>query len=482
MTTISAISSEILDNICSFLQFKDDVSDFRLVSRKFNDVGARHAFRKLDVYLFIRDFAMLRTLVNHPVYHKYVRSLEYVVDMLPLHHLNMELYTSKIFPERDSDLFRLLYAVAVRADSVALREFDDRVIERKNEMAVTSYRLYEVMFAWQALTLKNGHDFEELRELLPKFANLQDVTLAGDDEYREDYCGYQLAGRRSGSFGSQLEPLFQDDDKDIGRCPDQYQWRHADALLQALKGCSGTLKSLRVGRLNFTFLLQLESLNLCHSPQICGNLTRFEFTINVALLEGVEEFSKPTDHHVLRSRAECDRITSAGAVRALLKAMPNLTDLRLEFYTCKAEIEDPENFYVSFGDIIEPAFTWEKLRNVKLGHVKASRQQFVDFVKLHTATLDVLVMIELELLESSWLVFLPQLRHAIDETGTRVLLSGDAIGKDEEDGQVEKWYLGDPDTFYPDDDDREPLADDVADYLVGRLDQCPLTKENMREG
>lgn len=156
--TMENISPEILHIVCSFLRV-DDVLSFRLVGRSFADIGAAYMLPEVTFYMHDEELRRLREISLHPVFSRHVCSLTYFAHAL--------------------DSPKVTFREFVRDHRRELRW--NRRLRRRNlstPQLMVEYRKYEEAADRQAAIMTAQTDIDVLKEVMPRFPNLQQMTMS----------------------------------------------------------------------------------------------------------------------------------------------------------------------------------------------------------------------------------------------------------------------------------------------------------------
>ncbi|RYP49377.1 hypothetical protein DL769_011080 [Monosporascus sp. CRB-8-3] len=436
------ILPEILHIVCSFLSI-DDIINFRLVSKTFADIGAAYMLPEVTFYLHEEELKRLRDISLHPIFSRHVFSLTY-------------------------------FAQALDSPKVSFREF---VRDYKQEMKwnktkkvfsptqlLAEYKKYEEAADKQDVIMRTQADITLLKEVMPRFPNLEQVTMSSDLMFYEGI--YRT--RRSKPF-----------DK-IQRGNNRYSLdpegvRPLEALLSANADVKCDLKQLRAGTMDWRFFKRSTG-ELARLFKPLSNLARIELMITV---DGMYETTDEAD-----AIARCRRVLSKGALRAIFRSMPQLESLCIELLSWEGEDLDRG---ASLHHIIEPGFHWPRLRELVIGGVDCDRQELMAVLELHKETLRNLCLRNVYLKSTSWKKLLPKKLY-LTEPCICGNLYGHLEGEDEPDGPswpqldnplfepgLEYWYLSVPE------DGRHEMRDSINVYcrLGGTTypDELPLSND-----
>lgn len=442
--SLAELPPEILHTVGSFLDEKD-ARVWRLTCRKMGAVASCYAFQQLTFYLYHGDFEMLKHFANHDIFSKYVRSLIYVTDVLPERRMSLNKFITK--KKTSDDLWYKTLQPIVRPQARTRLPLE-RPKYSDHDFEVV-YHKYLDAHARQTDILATAEDFALFRDILPKFTGLRHIMVSAESWFRE----FMWARRPFDAIFVQAH-----DDLQPSAC------RQVASLLLPLVGQSPTLESLRLGTVHWSFVRQLEdSMRLSQLSDICRNLTTFDIMIDTGINRHDE---------VGIWVSQCKKTVQKGHLRSLMEAMPNLVSLTVGFSFIN---EDDDLYPASFRDLVSANAHWEHLRSVKFDVLEAPRQQLVDFFRCHSSTLRTIELKDLRLINSSWHVFLPQLRELADDMFLDgILLVGFVQGESEDEGtppeiSEERFVLG-----YPEHGSSAHLAEEITDYIIWGQGPCPL--------
>ncbi|KAI1495446.1 hypothetical protein F5X99DRAFT_403564 [Biscogniauxia marginata] len=438
------ISPEILHIVCTFLSI-DDLLNFRLVARSFADIGAAYMLPEVTFYMHGEELDRLRAISLHPIFSRNVYSLTY-------------------------------FAQALDCPKVSLREF---LRDHKREMKWNSklqklnlsraqllveYRKYEDA-AEKQNTIMNAHiDVAVLKEVLPRFPNLQHMCMSTSNLFYE--------GRYRKRRIKPLQNIMRGDNI-YSLTPEGV--RPLEALLYANADAQCGLQSLRAGSLHWRFFKR-SAAELARMFRPLSNLSAIDLVINV----------EPADEriHEHDSLARCRRVLAKGALRNIFKSMPHLHSLSVEIISIEAEDLDKG---AALEHLIEPRFHWPNLRELVIGGIECDREELMDVLERHKHTLHRLCLRDVYLKSTSWKRLLPDIRKKLFLV--EACICGDLYGRSEDgeepnDPSYATGHLG-PDLEYwdlsiPEVGDHE-MRDSINIYcrFGGHLypDELPLTED-----
>ncbi len=171
--------------------------------------------------------------------------------------------------------------------------------------------------------------------------------------------------------------------------------RPLEALLSANADAGCDIRSFRAGSLNWRFFKRGVG-DLARLFRPLAGLTRIELNINV----------DPADErvHESHSASRCRRVLSRGALRGILKSLPQLQSLCVELVSWDGEDLDRG---AALRDLVEPGFRWPALRELVIGGVDCDRHELMDLLELHSDTLRSLCLRSVYLKSTSWKKLLP---------------------------------------------------------------------------
>ncbi|KAI1389167.1 uncharacterized protein F4822DRAFT_271590 [Hypoxylon trugodes] len=148
---------EILFIICSFLEIEDLIRA-RLSCKALADIGACYAFREIVFCLHPDDLDMLRYISLHSIASRNVHSLVYIGHTIGQ-------------PQKTFNEFRNYYATNRTGPAEARLDIDQ--LRRR-------YEKYKRIAAEEDKMLRQRQDFAILREAIPRFVCLREVTMSTD--------------------------------------------------------------------------------------------------------------------------------------------------------------------------------------------------------------------------------------------------------------------------------------------------------------
>ncbi len=152
------MSPEILHIVCSFLGI-DDVLSFRLVGRAFAEIGAAYMLPEVTFYMHEEELRRLRDISLHPLLARHVASLTYFAHAL--------------------DCPKVSFREFVRDHRRELRW--NRRLRKRNlttPQLLAEYRRYEEAADRQSAIMASQADVALLREVMPRFPNLRQITMS----------------------------------------------------------------------------------------------------------------------------------------------------------------------------------------------------------------------------------------------------------------------------------------------------------------
>lgn len=448
LSPIEQLPPEILHTTCSFLD-DNDARLLRQTCKNITAVAGCYAFPQLTFYLHPGDFDMLRYFANHDIFAKNVRSLVYITDILRPKRVSFRKFLVRVM-NRDEKWIETMRSRARTTTWTGTRSKlpHQRPTDVKQQLR-DIYDEYVEIHERQVKLLAGGEDFAVLKDVVPKFSRLRNITVSADysfPEMKECWTPFQQI----------LVPAT--DVLDPKAC------RQAASLLLPLVGLSPRLRSLCLGEIHWSFFDRLhDPLRFTQMAEICRNLTM----LNVYI-----DSSKLTHNAVPNYTNDGARTVRQGDVRRLLEAMPKLESLTVGFTptdeldaTCPARLED----------LVSTTTHWPYLRHLSFDTIEAPRQDLIDFFTRHSRTLRTIELRDLNLIRSSWRVFLPQMQKlAEDMFLDNILIAGYGSGEAEEhtiasEPREELFYFNDPlDPSTP------CLSDYITDYIISGQGPNPL--------
>ncbi|KAI5924448.1 hypothetical protein F4810DRAFT_709412 [Camillea tinctor] len=381
------ISPEILHIVCTFLSI-DDLLNFRLVTKSFADIGAAYMLPEVTFYMHNEELERLRAISLHPVFARHVYSLTY-------------------------------FAQALDYPKVSLREF---LRDHKRDMKWNSklqklnlsraqllveYRKYEDAADKQNIIMSDRLDVAVLREIFPRFPNLQHMCMSTGNLFYE--------GRYRKRRAQPLQNIMRGDNL-YSLNPEGV--RPLEALLCANADAPCELQSLRAGSLHWRFFKR-SATELARMFRPLSNLGAIDLVINV----------EPADEriHEHDSLSRCRRVLAKGALRNIFKSMPHLHSLCVEIVSIEGE--DLEKG-AALENLIEPRFHWKNLRELVLGGIECDRQELMQALERHKGTLQRLCLRDVYLKSTSWKRLLPDIRKKLFLV--EACICGDLYGRSED--------------------------------------------------
>ncbi|KAI1261559.1 hypothetical protein F5Y18DRAFT_401637 [Xylariaceae sp. FL1019] len=369
------IPPEIVYVIVSFLDI-DSLQSVRLVNRKLAEIGAAYMLPEVTFYMHSEELARLQAIAQHPVFSKHVRSLTYSGHALDSPKVSWRefLRDYKLELRWNSRLKKLNY--------------------HPNQL-LAEYNKYCDAAAEQDLIMNSEADIALLKDILPRFPKLESMTMSSGGRF---YEGSHHNTKRHKPLDDILRgSAFHSLDPEGSR--------PLEALLVANAEARCTLKSFRAGFLHWKFFKRPEwVLRRMFTP--LANLTSIE--ISISLDSGDEETDEFHDHDSL---VKCQRVMAKGSLRHMLRSMPQLQTICVEFLDMDV---DELTKGAALADIIAPGFHWPQLQELALGGLSCDRKELMDCLTLHKDTLRILCLRDMALKSTSWCKLLPDIRRKMD--------------------------------------------------------------------
>lgn len=408
----------------------------RLTCRSIGSIADCYAFPSLKFYLHYEDLSMLRHFADHPIISKHVKSLFYVTATLFEEALEFEDFvsekeaTERNSKDRDVD----------EEDTISHASSPDQY-ELKAEDHKDDYEHYLTVHQHQVRILNTWEDFTVLQHVISKFDFLSEITV----------CGRRWLDDAPPLFSKtafHALPILPRDE--IGRP----SLRQTVSLLTPLYGLGRNLTSLRLGALDWSFLLQLEDESrLRQLEDLCAGLTTFELILDTTTSSGLDV-------------ALCGQAVVKGHLAQLLRSMEHLESLSITFTYPRLK---GYAYPAGVRDIIAADAHWSKLRHLKLSLVEGDREEFLDVLRSHGSTLKTVRLDRLCLIACSLHVFIDDLRclargMSLDD----ILITGRCIGVSEgagevPDGELEDYKLS---KFRTEPGRRQGLSEDISKYVL----------------
>lgn len=162
---MDSVAPEILHIVCSFLSVID-IPNFRLVGRVFADIGAAYMLPEVTFFMNQAELERLRDISLHPIFSRHVTSLTYFAWALDDPKISLHEFLASY--KRD-----LHWWCGVGTQKGAALSRDELLVE---------YRRYEAAVDKQKAILEAGADQAMLCEVMPRFPNLQQITMSTGEE------------------------------------------------------------------------------------------------------------------------------------------------------------------------------------------------------------------------------------------------------------------------------------------------------------
>ncbi|KAI0595252.1 hypothetical protein F4775DRAFT_570136 [Biscogniauxia sp. FL1348] len=437
------ISPEVLHIVCSFLSI-DDLLNFRLVTRSFAVIGAAYMLPEVTFYMHHEELERLRAISLHPIFSRNVYSLTYFAQALdyPKVSLREFLRDHKRDMKWDSKLQNL---------------------NLSRSQLLVEYKKYEAAAEKQMAIMDGRIDVAVLREVFPRFPNLQHLCMSTDNLFYE--------GRYRKRRAHPLQNIMRGD---MLYSLNPEGVRPLEALLSAHADAPCALRSLRAGSLHWRFFKR-SATELARMFRPLSNLGAIDLVINV----------EPADEriHESNSLGRCRRVLAKGGLRNLLKSMPHLHSLCVEIVSLDEDLEKG----ATLEHLIAPRFHWKNLRELVLCGFDCDREELMDVLERHKDTLQRLCLRDVYLRSTSWKKLLPDIRTKL--CLLEACICGDLYGHSEDGEEANNHAhvtgLLEPDFEYwdlsiPEVGEHE-MRDSVNIYcrVGGQLypDELPLTDE-----
>ncbi|KAI0147523.1 hypothetical protein GGR57DRAFT_476754 [Xylariaceae sp. FL1272] len=398
---------EILYVIVSCLDI-DALQNVRLVNRRFADMGASYMLPEVTFCMHSDELARLQAISLHPVFSKHVRSLTYFAHALDSPQVSWRefLRDYKLELRWNSRLKKLNY--------------------HPNQL-LAEYNKYCDAAAKQDLIMNSEADIALLNDVLPRFPKLESMTMSSGGRF---YEGTHHITKRHKALddilrGSTFHSLNPEGSRPL------------EALLVANAEAKCALKSFRAGFLHWKFFKRPEwVLRRMFTP--LANLTSIE--ISISLDSGEEETDRFHEHDSL---IKCQRVMAKGSLRHILKSMPLLQTICVEFLDMDV---DELTKGAALADIMEPGFHWPQLHELALGGLSCDRKELMDCLMLHKDTLQVLCLRDMALKSTSWCELLPDIRKKMNLADACIcgVLYGYRETDEFDDAALEYWDLSVP--------------------------------------
>ncbi|KAI0522282.1 hypothetical protein F5B22DRAFT_634173 [Xylaria bambusicola] len=433
------IPAEICYIVCSFLDVTD-ILHFRLVSKLFADIGAAYMLPDVSFNLHRDDLNRLSAISLHPILSKHVESLTYFAEAI--------------------DLPKVSWIEFVQNHQSKMRW--NGMLRRQNNKTpsqlASEYKRYSEAVDEQQNLIKGEWDLRVLKEVLPRFPNLKTLHMSTTEPFYE-MCNH----------GQMKRPLSEFLRKGYVGSAHPEGKRTLDTLLLANAHAPCAITALHITMVYWKFFKRSErKLSRLFKP--FANLTTIRLTISI----------EPQDERLLHdglSLGRCQRVFAKGALRKILRCMPQLRLLHLEIRNF--EYEQPERG-AQLHDIIEPGFHWPDLEEIILCGIAGDRVEFMDLFLRHKDKLRTLRLSDVTLASTSWRKLLPDIRNRLHLDTVCICGNIYGIREDEDDPPgplegmpgLEVWSLS------PSDMDVDEMRDSIHMYCrqggTNYPDELPL--------
>ncbi|OTA95216.1 hypothetical protein M434DRAFT_220414 [Hypoxylon sp. CO27-5] len=412
--------TETLSSICSFLS-KTDMQRFRLVCRRFSEVGAEYVRSSMSIFMIKKDLSKLYSFSTNTRLARGLRELEYTtVTMLP-----------------PSELHRRIPA---------------------------RYRQYKSLAQEQDDILTTHYDYMCFLSTFPRFPRLREITL-----YMDHRWWYHL---------DDLSKKYKDC---RGRFPigtlltARAGSHHLQMLFSVLAETRLKINFLTINGLDWHFFDQNDTkLKALFQPLVNLKYLDLKFDNNyIPDLNGESESESVIENdNAVQDYNSCRELMSTGVLGRCLQTLPNLDTLKLSFkeFWCY----DSRNFRgAPLNAIVPPGFTWTYLNTLELMCIDCERQDLMKLLLRHKETLRELCLVEIVLRNTSWIILLDDIRRELYLTFAYI--KGPIRGhfeSHEEGHGAQNWVL------------RHNLLDLVPPYIIAggemypELQTCPLSAAN----
>ncbi|KXJ94056.1 hypothetical protein Micbo1qcDRAFT_231633 [Microdochium bolleyi] len=386
------LSPEILHMVCNYLS-SSDICSFRLASRTLAQVGECYLVPDLRFYLHGEELRRLRGIAGHRGLARHVKSLTYSCDLLDA--------------QDRQHLVSFAWSYAATHCAGRVRDLYDGTELKKFVMDL--FRAYEADVQAQEEILRKDADVQCLREVLPKFTNIKQISihanLIQNDTFSQpapqQSVQTQTKGQSKKLAIEQLGDHFMDHMHPLG-C------RHMESVLGGLTDVhAASLQNFYAGSLSWRFF-DRDAAEVVQLLRPLRNIQHLELVIEAAL----------DPHYSLReSVAQCRRVLGSRRghpLREALKSMKRLATLKISFaHSRSGSSSDTDSPYLAadLADVLEPGHCWGHLRELHLQGIDTDRHVLVDMLQLHRGSLEKLSLEDCGLQNTSWQMFLPDVRQ-----------------------------------------------------------------------
>lgn len=395
------LPSEIVHIIASLLDVHS-LCHFRLVSKSLAAIGAAHLLPEVTFEAHEQELERLRAISEHPVLARHVRSLLYFGVRLRHPPGSFREFAREYRSQRTIGYATQMGYERAHAN-ISRARFEE------------GYRKYVAVVENQYRVLAEQADVAVLREVLPRFTGLRQLTMSDVEKFHPQ----RLRRRKTPSEATvNMADLLSD------RLNGD---RQLEALLLANnESAKCEIESLRAGLLHWKFFDRspVELKQLFGSP---SKLKRLELIVSIEGQGGTPDISQFED------------MMAKGGVRDALSSMADLETLVANF-TCYVK-QDFLGSKVVLNYLIQPGHRWRNLQHLVLAGVNCSRQELMSVLQLRKDTLQDLCLQDTDLKSTSWRELLPWIRNNMNLFN--VCICGHVLGQSEGDGDghEERWYF-----------------------------------------
>jgi hypothetical protein len=371
---MSSLLPELWHMVASQLSIQD-ATRLRLVNKSLADIAGAYILPEVSFHLHHDDFARLRSIANNRVLAPNVRSLTYFTKEYSSPAVSFE-----EFRNHHHDVLMRQEALNVAGVRPEVQPADDETLQ-------SEYENYQHMVAVQEQIRDGMADLACLREVLPKFTGLWQVTVSCGHVF---YEGWEQ--EKPSPFNTAFPPPVH--------MPRSGGVRPLEVLLEALAHVGIKLRSLRAGQLAWGFF-QKSPTELERLFRPVRDAEHIDLQLTLDLGETLRDVTGNTER--------CRELFRQGVVRDLLAPMRRLRILRVGFLCDYAVRNKPARL----GDIMGEVHHWPRLTQLELSHVEADRDSLMESLSLHKDTLRFLCLQDFRLRSSTWEELLPELRNKL---------------------------------------------------------------------
>lgn len=396
---IDKLPPELVHMICLYLK-PTELANLRLVSRIAAPIGLHYMVPEAHLLLAKDSFKQLKALSEHPIASRYVTSFFFEADklgVLPRKHWE-QLVAGPQYVAQVEQL-RMRGHPCPHASERSLRTFKRECSKLSTaprhhyaeEQMDHAFGIYRDFVHFQQHSQEIAVQEKEVIEAMRHFPKLRALTMA------TQFCTRSWTSKLRKTF----EPAFCTYHETDGRLEiesDPLGLRQMRSLLLGAHSAGLKVEFLHCGVVSWRILTQDDETfaRMRASVSNVQNL-RLEFAT------GHEEYDNPSGELEIQS---CSIYLETGRLRDFITAAPKLQYLQIGF-----QFNEPT--WPALLKHVVGQHHWPALRSVKLKMIGTSEEDLVSFCARHAATLKVLHLTSIGLVEGDWFSALSRMRKIL---------------------------------------------------------------------